>query len=110
MQERPSQVARQRKAGISIFQGAIMRRAWLDSVLKLNPLHLLGNPVMLVVEVAAVITTVLFLDQVFGDRGGSEGFTGGVTAWLWFTVLFANCAEAMAEGRGKAQARTLRAM
>jgi K+-transporting ATPase ATPase B chain len=110
MQERPSQVARQRKAGISIFQGAIMRRAWLDSVLKLNPLHLLGNPVMLVVEIGAVITTVLFLDQVFGDRGGSKGFTAGVSAWLWFTVLFANFAEAMAEGRGKAQAATLRAM
>jgi K+-transporting ATPase ATPase B chain len=109
-QERPSAIARQRRAGISIYRGDIVRRAAIDSVLKLSPLHLLGNPVMLVVEIGAVITTVLFLDEVFGTRSESKTFTLAVTVWLWFTVLFANFAEAMAEGRGKAQANTLRAM
>jgi len=107
--ERPSAIARERKAGISIFRGDIVRRASLDSFLKLNPLHLLGNPVMLVVEIGAIITTVLFVDALIGARGQEE-FTAAIAAWLWFTVLFANFAEAMAEGRGKAQAGTLRAM
>jgi K+-transporting ATPase ATPase B chain len=107
--QRPSAIARQRKAGISIFRGDIIRQAALDSFVKLNPVHLMGNPVMLVVEIGAVITTVLFIDGLRGDRG-QEAFTAGISAWLWFTVLFANFAEAMAEGRGKAQANTLRAM
>jgi K+-transporting ATPase ATPase B chain len=107
--ERPSAIARERKAGISIFRGDIIRQAVLDSFVKLNPVHLMGNPVMLVVEIGAVITTVLFIDAVFGNRG-QEAFTAAISAWLWFTVLFANFAEAMAEGRGKAQANTLRAM
>jgi K+-transporting ATPase ATPase B chain len=109
MQEHRSVIAQDRKAGISIFRGDIIRRACVDSVIKLNPLHLMGNPVMLVVEIGAVITTVLFLDALFGSRGQEE-FTAAISAWLWFTVLFANFAEAMAEGRGKAQAGTLRAM
>jgi K+-transporting ATPase ATPase B chain len=106
---RPSAIARERKAGISIFRGDIIGQAVLDSFVKLNPVHLMGNPVMLVVEIGAVITTVLFIDAIFGTRG-SEAFTAAISAWLWFTVLFANFAEAMAEGRGKAQANTLRAM
>jgi potassium-transporting ATPase ATP-binding subunit len=108
-EQRPSAAARERQAGVSIFRGDIIGRAALDSFVKLNPIHLLGNPVMLVVEIGAVITTVLFFDAVFGSRG-QEAFTAAISLWLWFTVLFANFAEAMAEGRGKAQAGTLRAM
>jgi K+-transporting ATPase ATPase B chain len=107
--QRPSAIARERKAGISIFRGDILSRACLDAVLKLNPIHLMGNPVMLVVEIGAIITTVLFIDSILGSRG-QEAFTAAISIWLWFTVLFANFAEAMAEGRGKAQAGTLRAM
>jgi K+-transporting ATPase ATPase B chain len=109
MQEHRSVIAQERKAGVAIFRGDIIRRACLDSLIKLNPLHLLGNPVILVVEIGAFITTLLFIDALSGSRG-QEGFTAAIAAWLWFTVLFANFAEAMAEGRGKAQAGTLRAM
>src|SRR5271165_2852844 len=81
----------------------IVRRAILDSLVKLDPRHMVGNPVMFVVEVGSVITTVLLF------RGGTAfGFNLQITLWLWFTVLFANFAEAMAEGRGKAQADALR--
>jgi K+-transporting ATPase ATPase B chain len=109
MQEHRSVIARERKAGVSLFRWDIVRRASVDSLIKLNPIHLMGNPVMLVVEIGAVITTILFLDALFGSRG-QEAFTAAISAWLWFTVLFANFAEATAEGRGKAQASTLRAM
>jgi K+-transporting ATPase ATPase B chain len=109
MQEHRSVIAQERKAGISIFRGDIIRRACLDAVIKLNPIHLMRNPVMLVVEVGAVITSILFLDTIFGSRTHGT-FTIAISAWLWFTVLFANFAEAMAEGRGKAQANTLRQM
>ena len=81
----------------------IVRRAILDSFVKLDPRHMMGNPVMFVVEVGSVITTVLLLRDP-----KNFGFNLQITLWLWFTVLFANFAEAMAEGRGKAQADTLR--
>ena len=78
-----------------------------DSFRKLNPRTLMKNPVMFVVEVGAVITTYdLIRDRV--QHLGGFGFEIQITLWLWFTVLFANFAEAMAEGRGKAQADTLR--
>jgi len=87
----------------AVWEWKIVRRALWDSVLKLNPRKMMGNPVMFVVEVGSVITTVLLL------RGGTAfKFNLQITFWLWFTVLFANFAEAMAEGRGKAQADTLR--
>ena len=105
--EHRSGIAKERKAGISIFRADIIRQACIDSLAKLNPVHLLGNPVMLVVEIGALITTILFVDAISGSRG-EESFTGAIAAWLWFTVLFANFAEAMAEGRGKAQADELR--
>ena len=92
------------------FDGPLVRRALLDSVLKLSPRHMARNPVMFVVEVGTVLTTLLLVRDIV-MRGSSSTplwFTGGVTLWLWFTVLFANFAEAMAEGRGKAQADTLR--
>src|SRR5580704_5297220 len=94
-----------RMAKKALWTGGIMSRALWDSIVKLNPQTLMKNPVMLVVEVGAVITTVeLFLPQ----RSGGFAFELQITLWLWFTVLFANFAEAMAEGRGKAQADTLR--
>src|SRR5438552_11487882 len=87
----------------SLWDAKIIKRALLDSVLKLNPRSMMKNPVMFVVEVGSVVTSVLLF------RGKSDfGFNLQITLWLWFTVLFANFAEAMAEGRGKAQADTLR--
>ena len=109
MTEHRSEIARERQSGVSLFRGEILRRAWLDALVKLNPRHMLRNPVMLVVEIGALVTTALLVDALGGGRGQAQ-FTAAVAAWLWFTVLFANFAEAMAEGRGKAQANTLRAM
>ncbi len=84
----------------------IVKRAIRDSFVKLHPRLMMKNPVMFVVEVGAAMTTL----EVFKDlaQGANIGFTFQITMWLWFTVLFANFAEAMAEGRGKAQADTLR--
>ncbi len=81
-----------------------MRRASLDAIIKLSPRKMMGNPVMFVVEVGSVVTTILLLR----DPHTAFAFNLQITLWLWFTVLFANFAEAMAEGRGKAQADTLR--
>src|SRR5215470_5884812 len=91
---------------ISIWDPKIIRRALLDAVRKLNPIKMMGNPVMFVVEVGSVLTTILLIRNV--AQGLPVGFELQITLWLWFTVLFANFAEAMAEGRGKAQADTLR--
>jgi K+-transporting ATPase ATPase B chain len=88
----------------SLWDPTIMKRASVDALLKLNPKKMMGNPVMFVVEVGSVITTVLLL--VHPHKAFK--FNLQITLWLWFTVLFANFAEAMAEGRGKAQADTLR--
>ncbi len=87
----------------NLFDGAIVRRAAVDSLKKLSPAAMAKNPVMFVVEVGSVVTTVLLF-----VRGGHFAFNLQITLWLWFTVLFANFAEAMAEGRGKAQADALR--
>jgi len=86
-----------------VWEWKIVRRALWDSVLKLNPRKMMGNPVMFVVEVGSVITTILLFRSHVNFK-----FNLQITLWLWFTVLFANFAEAMAEGRGKAQADTLR--
>jgi potassium-transporting ATPase ATP-binding subunit len=91
----------------SLWTGGIVTRAVWDSFVKLNPRTLMKNPVMFVVEVGAVITTVDLVRYVM-DRHPDTLFALQITLWLWFTVLFANFAEAMAEGRGKAQADTLR--
>ena len=90
-------------------------RRWSASLRKLDPRVQVRNPVMFVVEIGAVITTVAWLIQVFGGQplgGGNEPawFTFTVAVWLWLTVVFANLAEALAEGRGRAQAAALRAM
>jgi potassium-transporting ATPase ATP-binding subunit len=91
------------KKSKAVWEWKIVKRAIWDSFLKLNPRKMMGNPVMFVVEIGSVITTVLLF------KGGSDfKFNLQITLWLWFTVLFANFAEAMAEGRGKAQADTLR--
>jgi potassium-transporting ATPase ATP-binding subunit len=93
-------MAKKKKA---IWEWKIVGRALWEAVLKLNPRKMMGNPVMFVVEIGSAITTVLLF------QGGSAfKFNLQITLWLWFTVLFANFAEAMAEGRGKAQADTLR--
>jgi potassium-transporting ATPase ATP-binding subunit len=88
----------------SLWDPKIVRRAGVDAILKLNPRKMMGNPVMFVVEVGSVITTALLIRHPHTEFG----FNLQITLWLWFTVLFANFAEAMAEGRGKAQADTLR--
>jgi potassium-transporting ATPase ATP-binding subunit len=87
----------------AVWEWKIVLNAIKDALLKLNPRKMMGNPVMFVVEIGSVITTALLF------KGGSDfKFNLQITLWLWFTVLFANFAEAMAEGRGKAQADTLR--
>ena len=89
----------------SLFDGAIIRRAAADSFRKLHPVRLLKNPVIFVTEVGAFLTTLGLLAR---SPGEPAGFALQIALWLWFTVLFANFAEAMAEGRGKAQADELR--
>src|ERR1700691_2739886 len=102
----PNVVSRERKRK-SLWTGNIIAGALRDSFIKLNPRTLMKNPVMFVVEIGSVITTYdLVRDRLLHLTG--FGFELQITVWLWFTVLFANFAEAMAEGRGKAQADTLR--
>jgi K+-transporting ATPase ATPase B chain len=91
-----------------LFDPAIVRRAVVDSFVKLDPRHQIRNPVMFVVEVGSVLTTALFFQALGGHGEAPASFILAVSLWLWFTVLFANFAEAMAEGRGKAQADSLR--
>jgi K+-transporting ATPase ATPase B chain len=91
-----------------LFDRAIMRQAALNAFLKLDPRLEVRNPVMFVVLVCSVLTTVLGIQALGGHGEARSGFILGVSAWLWFTLLFANFAEAMAEGRGKAQAEAMR--
>jgi potassium-transporting ATPase ATP-binding subunit len=88
--------------------GEMIRRAVLDSFVKLNPISMARNPVMFVVEVGSVLTFALWVQAVFGPGEAPAWYIGFVSLWLWFTVLFANFSEALAEGRGKAQAEALR--
>jgi K+-transporting ATPase ATPase B chain len=92
----------------SLLDSAILRRAAKDSFTKLHPRHMASNPVMFVVEIGSVLTTLVWLRDIGSSTGEENLFGGLVAAWLWFTVLFANFAEAVAEGRGKAQADSLR--
>src|SRR6266850_5576083 len=91
-----------------LFDPPIVRRAIIDSFTKLDPRHQVKNPVMFVVEVGSVLTSLLFLQALVGKGEAPAGFILAVSLWLWFTVVFANFAEAMAEGRGAAQAEELR--
>jgi K+-transporting ATPase ATPase B chain len=94
----------------AIWSAQIVKRAIVDSFIKLNPKKMMGNPVMFVVEVGSVLTTLQLVRGVVAPIPGvtNTGFELQITLWLWFTMLFANFAEAMAEGRGKAQADNLR--
>ena len=87
----------------------MVARAIKDSFVKLDPRIQVKNPVMLLVYIAAILTTVLWAIALFGIRDVMAGYTLAIAIILWFTVLFANFAEAIAEGRGKAQADALRA-
>jgi K+-transporting ATPase ATPase B chain len=92
-----------------LFDPPIVKRAIRDAFGKLDPRRMIRNPVMFVVEIGSIFTTLLFVHAlVTGAGDASAGFIAGISVWLWFTVLFANFAEAMAEGRGKAQADSLR--
>ena len=96
-----------RKRGVAGVSPEIIRHAVWDSFHKLNPRTLMRNPVMFVVEIVAAATTIVLVrDLAVGNPGIS--FTAQIAFWLWFTVVFANFAEAVAEGRGKAQAENLR--
>jgi K+-transporting ATPase ATPase B chain len=110
----PAVVASQERQRISLLEGGIARRAVIDSVTKLDPRVQIRNPVMFVVEVGAAITTITWLKQLFGGAalGGNDPawYTFVISVWLWLTVVFANIAEAFAEGRGRAQADSLRSM
>src|SRR5262249_29280470 len=94
-------------AAPGLFHWPIIRRAVIDAFRKLDPRQLMGNPVIFVTEVVSVVVTIFFVRDLFAHNGVA-GFSGQIAAWLWFTVLFANFAEAVAEGRGKAQADALR--
>jgi K+-transporting ATPase ATPase B chain len=96
-----------RRSSVPLWRGAIVKTALVESLRKLDPRHLAKNPVMFVVEVGSVVTTWFWI-QALRSGSAEATFAGNITLWLWFTVLFANFAEAMAEGRGKAQAETLR--
>jgi K+-transporting ATPase ATPase B chain len=97
---------------LSLFDQSILLPAIGDSFKKLNPAHVIKNPVMFVVEIGSALTTVLWVRDIVARPVGAPPlwFTALVSLWLWFTVVFANLAEAVAEGRGKAQAASLRKM
>src|SRR5581483_272794 len=90
-----------------LFDRTILTRAIGDSFKKLDPRWQMRNPVMFIVEIGAVVTTCFFVHDVIAHKA-AMGFDFAIAVWLWFTVLFANFAEAVAEGRGKAQADFLR--
>ncbi|MGQ1884608.1 potassium-transporting ATPase subunit KdpB [Serratia marcescens] len=92
----------------ALFEPALVRTALIDAVKKLDPRVQWRNPVMFVVYIGSLLTTVIWLAMLTGQTDGAAAFTGSVSLWLWFTVLFANFAEALAEGRSKAQAESLK--
>jgi len=102
----------QKTKTLSLADPSLLRQALVESLRKLDPRLVARNPVMFVVEVGSVLTTLLWLrDRLVHPAGAAPGwFTLAVSLWLWFTVVFANFAEAVAEGRGKAQAESLRRM
>ena len=92
----------------TVFRRELYQRAIVDAFLKLNPRWMVRNPVMFVVEAGSMLTMALWIQALAGRGEAPAGFIGAVALWLWFTVLFANFSEAVAEGRGKAQAEALR--
>jgi K+-transporting ATPase ATPase B chain len=103
----PSEITRARRS--SVFSRELVRAAIVDSFPKLDPRIQVKNPVMFIVELGSVITSVIFFLELARGQYSQLWFVGVITVWLWLTVLFANFAEAIAEGRGKAQANALRA-
>jgi K+-transporting ATPase ATPase B chain len=97
-----------KKKKATLFDPRIIRRALIDSFIKLNPRNQVRNPVMFVVEIGSIMTTLLFVRALFVPGSESPWFILHISIWLWATVLFANFAESVAEGRGKAQAEALR--
>src|SRR6266508_2358438 len=95
---------------LAVWNWQIVKRAIVDSFIKLNPRKMMSKPVMFVVEVGSVLTTIQLIRGIIRPVPGVTAFAFElqITLWLWFTVLFATFAEAMAEGRGKAQADNLR--
>src|ERR1017187_2308732 len=91
-----------------LFEREIVKQAIVDSFKKLSPQQQMKNPVMFVVWVGSVLTTLLFIQALTGQGEAPSGFILAITLWLWFTVLFANFAEAIAEGRSRAQAASMR--
>jgi K+-transporting ATPase ATPase B chain len=94
--------------GQPIWDSAIIKTAMMDAFKKLTPQYQIRNPVMFTVYIGSILTSCLFIQALFGKGEAPAGFIFAITLWLWFTLLFANFAEAMAEGRGKAQANSLR--
>ena len=92
----------------SLFDPSILGPATIDSIKKLDPRHQIKNPVMFVVLVVSILTTGLYIQALFGTGEAPASFILAITLWLWFTLIFANFSEAMAEGRGKAQAASLK--
>src|SRR5476649_2471114 len=92
----------------SLFEPKILVPAIIGSFQKLDPRHQIKNPVMFVVEIGSILTTGLYFQALGGHGETSAGFILAISLWLWFTIVFANFAESMAEGRGKAQAESLR--
>src|SRR4030066_1030005 len=92
----------------TIFKPELLSQALLDSFRKLNPLRIWRNPVMFLVEIGSIITTMGFLAGFFFKTGEPSWFTVSVSLWLWLTVIFSTFAESLAEGRGKARAESLR--
>ena len=98
------------KNSLSLFDPALTRQALRDAVVKLSPRAQWRNPVMFVVYLGSILTTLLFVQALGGQGEAPAGFILAISLWLWFTVLFANFAEALAEGRSKAQAASLRGL
>ncbi|MBJ3814507.1 potassium-transporting ATPase subunit KdpB [Shimwellia pseudoproteus] len=96
------------RKSVNLFAPALVKQALLNALKKLNPAVQWRNPVMFIVWCGSLLTTLLALAMALGLMPGSAGFTGVISLWLWFTVLFANYAEALAEGRSKAQANSLK--
>jgi K+-transporting ATPase ATPase B chain len=105
---RPENLGQARTAARSMFDPALLGPAAADAFKKLGPRTQLRNPVMFCVYVGSILTTVLWVAALFGSAEAPAGFILEIALWLWFTVLFANFAEAIAEGRSKAQAASLR--
>ncbi|MGB8180820.1 MAG: hypothetical protein WCF13_00460, partial [Stellaceae bacterium] len=111
---RPESLFKRSVQPLPLFDSKLIVPAIWASFRKLDPRTLVKNPVMFCVEIVSVLTTIFFVRNLISGSGTVVGtnamFSGQITLWLWFTVLFANFAEAVAEGRGKAQADTLRRM